>query len=161
MAILDTSRKPYIVDNDTSRFVGLDLPIRKGDDINGYFASTSTTLEAVRNNIRNLVNTTRGERLMQPGIGLNLRKYLFQQMSEDLIAAIENDILDVIDFWLPFVDVRDMRILTHDFDTNIPVNTINIEIIFNIKKDPNTLDSVEFSVADGSGQVDNITGAGF
>jgi hypothetical protein len=57
MAIRDTSKKPYIIDNDTDVFVGLDLPIRKGTDVQGYFASTTTTIEAVKNNIRNLLQT--------------------------------------------------------------------------------------------------------
>ena len=32
MAVKDTSRKPYIQDNDDNQFIGLDLPIRKGID---------------------------------------------------------------------------------------------------------------------------------
>ena len=31
MAIKDTSRKPFIQDNDTNIKVGIDLPIRRGD----------------------------------------------------------------------------------------------------------------------------------
>ena len=53
MAIKDTSRKPYIEDNDTNIRVGIDLPIRRGNDKDGFFATTSTTIEAVKNNIRN------------------------------------------------------------------------------------------------------------
>ncbi len=48
MAIKDTSRKPYINDNDTKIKIGIDLPIRRDDDNNGFFASTSTTIEAVK-----------------------------------------------------------------------------------------------------------------
>ena len=57
MAIKDTSRKPYIQDNDTNVKVGIDLPIRRGDNLDGFFATTSTTIEAVKNNIRNLLQT--------------------------------------------------------------------------------------------------------
>ena len=62
MAIKDTSRKPYIQDNDTNVKVGIDLPIRRGSDNDGFFATTSTTIEAVKNNIRNLLQTNEGER---------------------------------------------------------------------------------------------------
>ena len=44
MAIRDTSRKPYIEDNDTKIKIGLDTPIRRGDEKDGFFASTSTTI---------------------------------------------------------------------------------------------------------------------
>ena len=48
MAVKDTSRKPYIEDNDTNIKIGIDLPIRRGDGRDGFFASTSTTIEAVK-----------------------------------------------------------------------------------------------------------------
>ena len=43
MAIKDIDRKPYINDNKTDVFIGLDLPIHKSNGAEGYFASTSTT----------------------------------------------------------------------------------------------------------------------
>ena len=35
--VKDTSRKPYIQDNDTKVKIGIDLPIRRGDDKDGFF----------------------------------------------------------------------------------------------------------------------------
>ena len=43
MAIIDPSKKPYIVDRDENIFVGIDLPFRLSTGPEGYFASTSTT----------------------------------------------------------------------------------------------------------------------
>ena len=94
MAIKDTSRKPYINDNKTDVFIGLDLPIHKSNGAEGYFASTSTTIESVKNNIRNLINTQQGERLMQPRLGLNLKELLFEQIGEDIIRQIQTEIAD-------------------------------------------------------------------
>ncbi len=48
MAIKDTSRKPFIEDNDTNVKIGIDLPIRRDDALGGFFATTSTTIEAVK-----------------------------------------------------------------------------------------------------------------
>ena len=72
MAIKDTSKKPFVEDRDSNIFIGIDLPFRKSDGSEGWFASTSTTIDAVKNNIRNLLMTHSGERLMQPNLGLNL-----------------------------------------------------------------------------------------
>ena len=152
MAIRDTSRKPYIEDNDTRIFIGLDLQIRKTQGKEGYFASTSTTIEAVKNNIRNLLNTHQGERLMQPNLGINLRKYLFQQVTDEFIVQIQDDILDVLEMWLPFVDVRDIIVKVGN-----NVSELLIEVVFNITQDPNTLNSVQISIASTSEQVDNNT----
>ena len=142
MAIKDTSRKPYIVDNDTNVKVGIDLPIRRGSDKDGFFASTSTTIEAVKNNIRNLLQTNEGERFFQPNLGLNLRRLLFEHITNENLIGIQDSILDKIEFWLPFVEVRDIQVLSRDDTTDIGVNEIRVKILFNIKQDPNTLDSV-------------------
>ena len=146
MAIKDTLKKHYIEDRDTNVSIGIDLPIRRGNNKDGYFASTSTTIEAVKNNIRNLLNTSQGERLMQPSLGINLRKYLFNQMSEEMVASVQNDILDVFQFWLPFVEVRDIKVSSVD-------STLKISIVFNIKNDPNTLDSVQVDISNGENNV--------
>ena len=151
MAIKDTSRKPYIEDNDDKVKIGIDLPIRRDDASGGFFASTTTTIEAVKNNIRNLLQTEEGERFFQPNLGINLKRKLFENLKEGDIADIQNTILDKFDFWLPFVETRDIQILTNSDDTTIGVNTIIIKIIFNIKQDPNTLESVILPITlDGS-----------
>ena len=142
MAVKDTSKNPYIVDNDTNIKVGIDLPIRRDDAEQGWFASTTTTIEAVKNNIRNLLSTNKGERLMQPRLGMNLRQILFEQASEDNLLNIQNSILDTFNFWLPFVEVRNIELLTTNDDTTIHSNEIRVKILFNIRRDPDTLDSV-------------------
>ena len=142
MAIKDISRKPYIEDNDTNIKVGIDLPIRRGDKLDGFFASTSTTIEAVKNNIRNLLQTNEGERLFQPNLGLPLRRLLFEHITTENLIGIQDVILDKLEFWLPFVEVRDIQVLSTEDNTSIGVNEIRIKILFNIKQDPNTLDSI-------------------
>ncbi len=156
MAIKDTTRKPFIEDNDTNIKIGIDLPIRRGAGSDGFFATTSTTIEAVKNNIRNLLNTERGERFFQPNLGIGLRKFLFQNITDDSTLLIQNEILDVLDFWLPFVEVRDIQINSTTSDDTIDANTLKINIIFNIKQDPNTLQSVQLVVGGDTTSVDNV-----
>ncbi|MBC8427854.1 MAG: GPW/gp25 family protein, partial [Candidatus Pelagibacter sp.] len=141
MAIKDTTIKPYIEDNDENIFIGIDLPFRRSDGKEGYFASTSTTIEAVKNNIRNLVRTNKGERLMQPQLGLNLRNYLFEQFTDELVLSIQNDIVDVFKLWMPFIEIRDIQINMDETDS-VGKNKMNINIVFNITRDPDTLESV-------------------
>ena len=140
MAILDTSvTGSFNEDRDEEVFIGLDLPIRKSDGVEGYFASTSTTVQAVKNNIKNLLLTNRGERYLQPTIGLNLRKYLFEQFTVDVEDGIKADIVDSLNTWLPFVNIVELRINQNE-------NTLNIYVSFNIRNVPNMVDSVEVSI---------------
>ena len=162
MAIKDISKKPYIVDNDTNVKVGIDLPIRRDDVKDGFFASTSTTIEAVKNNIRNLLQTNQGERLMQPTLGLNLRRLLFEQIGEESVVGVQDSILDTFKFWLPFVEVRDIQILTNEDSVTIGVNEIRVKILFNIIQGPNTLDSVTLNFqSDISDGLDSDASGGY
>ena len=147
MAIKDLSKKPFIVDRDNNVFIGIDLPFRKSDGIEGWFASTTTTIKAVKNNIRNLLNTHKGEMYMQPNIGLNLRKFQFEQFTDELRLQIENDILDTFEFWLPFVQVRDLKVQMSDATAgSVNNNKLIISVVFNITRDPNTLESVQVEI---------------
>ena len=148
MAIKDLSKKPFIEDRDNNVFIGIDLPFRKSDGIEGWFASTTTTIEAVKNNIRNLLSTHKGERYMQPNIGLNLRKFLFEQFTDELRLQIENDILDTLDFWLPFIQIKNLEVQMSSADDGIGKNTLIINVLFNITRDPNTLESVQVEIGD-------------
>ena len=148
MAIKDLSKKPFIEDRDNNVFIGIDLPFRKSDGIEGWFASTTTTIEAVKNNIRNLLSTHKGERYMQPNIGLNLRKFLFEQFTDELRLQIENDVLDTLDFWLPFIQVKNLEVQMSSANDGTGKNTLMINVLFNITRDPNTLESVQVEIGD-------------
>ena len=161
MAIQDTTKKPYIIDRDSNIQVGMDLPIRRGDDKDGWFATSKTTMEAVKNNIVNLLSTTTGERLMQPNLGVDLRNILFEQVDESTEIRIQDIILDAFEIWLPFVQVLDIKIVSDNIETDR--NQIRIDIIFNIIQDPNTVDSVSMDFASGvdnSGQSGLVAGSG-
>jgi len=149
MAIKDLSKKPFIEDRDNNVFIGIDLPFRKSDGIEGWFASTTTTIESVKNNIRNLLSTHKGERYMQPNIGLNLRKFLFEQFTDELRLQIENDILDTLDFWLPFIQVKDLKVgMSSATAGDVNNNKLIISVVFNIIRDPNTLESVQVEIGE-------------
>tara|TARA_Y100000034_G_C6724919_1_gene320855 strand:+ start:107 stop:553 length:447 start_codon:yes stop_codon:yes gene_type:complete len=148
MAIKDRNKKQFIQDRDEKVFIGIDLPFRKSDGVEGWFASTTDTISAIKNNIKNLLRTNKGERYLQPNLGLNLRNYLFEQYTDDLRLQIENDILDTFEFWLPFVQVRNLDVKMSDATDGIGKNKLSINVLFNITKDPNTLESVQVEIGD-------------
>ena len=160
MAVKETSRKPFIEDNDTKVKIGIDLPIRRGDDLDGFFASTSTTIEAVKNNIRNLLQTEEGERFFQPNLGIGLRTLLFEHITNENLIGVQDTILDKLQFWLPFVEVRDIQVLNKENDTTIKENEIRVKILFNIKQDPNTLDSVTLDFSSDTTESESSTSGG-
>ena len=138
MPILDRRNNQFIEDKDTRVSVGLDFPIARVPNQDGYFKTTKTTIESIKNNIKLLLKTQRGERVMQPNLGLNIRRFLFEQITENTQIEIENDIVDTFATWLPFVELREIDIDTGNQDRN----QIKINIVFNIKRAPNATESV-------------------
>ena len=138
MPILDRRSNQLIEDKDTRVSVGIDFPFARIPNQDGYFATTKTTIESVKNNIRLLLQTQKGERMFQPNLGMGIRRFLFEQITEDTQVQIENDIVDTFATWLPFVELREINIDLAEQDQN----KINIKIVFNIKRAPNTIESV-------------------
>tara|TARA_B100000941_G_C28486668_1_gene545402 strand:- start:555 stop:983 length:429 start_codon:yes stop_codon:yes gene_type:complete len=137
MAIVDRNSKRFIEDRDTRVSVGLDLPL--GRDGNGtYFATTDTTIDSIKNDVRLLLLTQRGERVMQPFLGMDIRRFLFEQITDDTSIEIENDIVETFQTWLPFVELRDIDIDLKDQDRN----QIKINVKFNVVNAPSELQSV-------------------
>ena len=132
MAVRDLAKKPYIEDRDDEIFIGIDLPFRKSNGVDGWFASSTTTIQAVKNNIRYLLTTKQGERFLQPNLGINFDKYMFEQYTDELRVGIENDIVDTFNFWLPFVNITDIKIGMSDGESGVDKNRLNIYLEFSL-----------------------------
>ena len=84
---------------------------------------------------------------MQPSLGLGLRRFLFEQYTPDLKLAVQNEITDMINYWLPFVEIKDLQVSMGP-DTAVGRNTMGIKVDFNITRDPNTLESVQVEIGE-------------
>jgi phage baseplate assembly protein W len=140
MPILDRRNNQFVEDQDTRVSVGIDFPFGRVPNQDGYFKTTKTTIESVKNNIRLLLKTEKGERLFQPNLGLALRRFLFQQINEDTNILIENEIVDTFEKWLPFVEIQELDVNTQPINSDR--NQIKIKVTFNIKRAPGSLESV-------------------
>ena len=137
MAIPNNRVNRIIEDQDTRVSVEIKLPFgRQPGSSKGYFATTDTTLDAVKQDVRLLLMTQRGERLFQPTLGMNIRRFLFEQVTENTVVEIENDIVDTFERWLPFVNLSEINI---DLESK---NQIRINVQFNIENAPTELESV-------------------
>ena len=145
MAILDRRKDRFVEDQDKRVSVGIEFPLGRVGGGDGYFKSTKTTVESIKNNIRLLLQTHRGERVFQPNLGMDLRSLIFEPLTEDITIQIENNIVDVFSRWLPFVDLRNINVNRRD-----DLNQVNINIDFNIRRAPNSLESVQVTF-DGVG----------
>jgi len=135
----------YGVDRDVDTFIGLQLPIILD---NGQEASTKTTLEAVKQNLLNLLNTEMGERVMQPNLGVRLKRFLFEPFSQEIVEEIQQVIMDSINYWLPFLLINNIEVKMSENEQGDFRSRLNILVDFSLQKDPTTNEQVETSVGD-------------
>ncbi len=70
---------------------GLTFPLGSKKDSGGIFKKNSGR-EMIRQAVVQLLRTEKGERLMLPNYGCNLRKYLFQPITQELFSNIRETI---------------------------------------------------------------------
>ena len=155
MPILDRRKDRFVEDQDTRVSVGIDFPFGRVPNGDGYFKTTKTTVDAIKNNIKLLLQTNQGERMFQPNLGMNLKNLLFEPMTEDLTIQIENNIVDVFERWLPFVELRNI-----DIQNKNELSQTKINIEFNIRRAPNSLESVQVTFDGVGGGSSTNTGGG-
>jgi phage baseplate assembly protein W len=120
--------------------IGITLPIQIG---NTAFNQSFITADQVKSNIKNLLLTKRFERLMQPEFGSGIQELLFN-MNDDMFADnLENNIVDTLSKWLPYVNVETINIQqSNEFKDN---NKVEVSVSFRVS-DTQILDTVTFNV---------------
>ena len=144
MAIIDRNKK-LIEDNHPRVFLGIDFPVRKSEGIEGYFASSSTTLDALKTDLICLLSTKQGERIFQPNLGLDLDKYLFEQITEESKNNIIESITSTINFYLPSINMLNLDILQSDI-SEVGTHTLKVVGKFSFANDSNLFDTFEIVV---------------
>ena len=121
-------------------FIGFKLPVT--------FESANrsvTTLESTKTNLTNLLLTEKGERMFQPNLGVNLRKNLFNPMTSESLIGLQEDVIEQVAIWLPFLEIKEVLV-----NPNPDNNTINIEIQYTFKTAPELTDSVQVNLNTGA-----------
>jgi len=120
------------------KFIGVILPIRLGQT--GMFDQSTTVIEQVRSNFKNLILTKKGERVGQPELGCDLWKVLFEPMNDNILENAKQKVEEAVTRWLPFLELRDFQITKSDVS-----NSLNITCLYRFKKNPNLVDQVTVS----------------
>ena len=125
--------------------IGLALPFARGNS--GLFRQTETTLEQVGHNIKNLLLTAKGERVMQPDFGSDLRALLFEEHTEDLEERVKEAIQGTISTWLPYIVVDSVDIIQDEINPN----EMNVDIQFSLVYESDRFDTISLNFDGTSG----------
>ena len=117
---------------DTNEFdsyaYGITLPLKRGNT--GFFEQAFTSFEQAKSNLKNLLLTRKGERIMQPNFGTGLHSLLFEQADDNLEIQIEKTITDNVNYWLPYITIKNIDIeMTNELKDQ---NKVNMSLQFTV-----------------------------
>ena len=124
------------IDLDPNISIGFTLPF--GTTQTGpAFNASYTTIEAVRNNMVNLLLTTKGERLSNPAFGSTLKWILFEQNDEEVIMKIQDSIREAVAEFMPYVTLLNIAVDRFDGGKETSAN-VAVSITFSINDGAST-----------------------
>ena len=130
--------------------VNLKFPLRSYRK--GFFEMNNTTIDAVKEDIKILLMTKKGERVVNPTIGTNipiLLGELFEPIKkEEMEARIGAEIRSALDTWMPYVTMDAIEIFTSDnppTGTNVNENDILVRMAYTLQNAGGIRDSIQLS----------------
>lgn len=134
--------KVNVSDLTDNNYKKIGIGINRAPDTDGIFATNYTTLSQAKDNIKNLLLTQKGERLMQPDFGCDIWKVLFEpSVDGDIDYTIEKSILEAVNIWLPYLSIN--QIIIDNDDEQKDNNRIGLEINFSLASNPKLTESVK------------------
>ena len=109
--------------------IGVSLPFNGP----GVFNSTYTTKDQVKSNLVNLLLTSIGERVMNPTFGTELRKYIFEGITDTNMNAMIASLQDSIATFIPDIVVTNIEVIPN---TDYNEITLNVSYIMRISQSP-------------------------
>ena len=120
--------------------IGVSIPFSKSS----VFNQTFTTADQVKSNLINYFLTNKGERILNPTYGGDLRNLLFEQITEETISVLQQRLSTDIASKFPIVEVQSL-VVTPQSDLNV----VNIVLTYNVLNLENEV--IEINIENTSG----------
>jgi phage baseplate assembly protein W len=102
------------------------------DNIDGYTLIKSYN-ELVTQNLKNLVLTAPGERMMDPTFGVGIRNYLFEQNTAETHQLIAMRIENQVSKYMPFLEIKTVFLSPQEDVPDAELNSVEVQIKYFIK----------------------------
>jgi phage baseplate assembly protein W len=109
----------------------------------GYFKKT-TDIDLIRGAVKQLLLTTKGERVMLPNYGCNLRKFLFQPLDSDTFEEIRREI--ETSFYNYIIGARITKLTVLPTDVVGSAGGVGLRVVLSLDLNSNDLEVFDVEV---------------
>ena len=89
------------------------IPLQRDDD-DGFYSLTKTAAANIQQNLKNLVLTAPGERVMIPNFGVGVRNYLFENNQLNTQSKIVEKMNEQVSIFMLFVNIDNVEFFGDD-----------------------------------------------
>mgnify|MGYP003646039538 FL=1 len=100
------------------------------DFADGAYGNNKTIKESVIQNLKHMLLTNKGERVMDPDFGVGLYSFLFEPQTESSYPGIETEIVRQVNKYMPFIEVEEVIFQTGDPTRGEPSELLRIRVGF-------------------------------
>lgn len=106
--------------------------------VDGFYALNKNIKELTKQNLKMLILTSPGERMMDPAFGAGIRTYLFEPYGPDTINSINEAIFSQVKNYMPYIVIKRLNVLdlSQDRSLNLSVGsaiTLGIRLEYYVK----------------------------
>lgn len=125
--------------------IGFKLPFSVSSGSIGYFDTTADEISATKEDLKSLMLTNPGERLMQPNLGCGFASLLFENLTRDeLRVQMTDKVISQAALWMPFVSLQELDVFFSEDDPSVPENGVRFLIKFILNSKPDLLNVLDF-----------------
>lgn len=103
------------------------------DEIDGPYSLNKTIKASVSQNLKNLLLTAPGERIMDPSFGVGIHSFLFENFESVQVNSIKSKIIQQVDKYMPFVEVLEVSAAAGDPTRGESNHLLKVSVEFLIK----------------------------
>ncbi len=122
------------------------LPLKESEH-GEVFGLNEKLQESVKQNVKMLILTAPGERIMDVKFGVGLRRFFFRPMNESTFELIATNIRDQMNRYMPFLDFSGVQFATNENDQSLALNQVRLKIFYTIPSigESDSVDFIEFT----------------
>ena len=110
--------------SDGKNKIGLSFPLQLEE---GRLLACSYE-EHIKQSLRTLLSTARGERIMRPEFGNRLGAYMFENIGETTASLVKNEIISTIEQFEPRIELDEVKVSGGMHD----IATLQVELTYQI-----------------------------
>jgi len=102
------------------------------DNTDGPYQLNKNLKQTFSQNLKMLILTMPGERIMVPNFGVGLHGFLFEGITEDTFSRISTRIQQQVSQFIPAINLTEITFSTSDEDSSLKLNEVRVSIKYDI-----------------------------